>query len=130
MDSTSGISEKLSASALLERDVSKMRIALPKSFFEEGIQQEVKEAVLAAAKTFESMGAIVEEVDLKMLDAALPTYYLLSSAEASSNLARFDGVKYGYRAETFDSIESLYKKTRDRTRDIHGTQRYHPLRHP
>lgn len=112
MDSTSGASETLDASELLGCDVSKMRIALPKSFFAEGIQQEVKEAVLAAARTFESMGAVVDEVDLKRLDAALPTYYLLSSAEASSNLARFDGVKYGFRTGEFDSIESLYKKTR------------------
>lgn len=111
-DSTSGASETFDISELLGRDVRKMRIALPKSFFEEGIQKDVKDAVLAAAKTFESMGAIVEEVDLKRLDAALPTYYLLSSAEASSNLARFDGVKYGFRTGEFDSIESLYKKTR------------------
>lgn len=112
LDSTSGLSESLSSAELLDKDISKMRIALPKSFFEEGIQAEVKEAILAAAKIFESLGAVVEEVDLKKLDSALPTYYLLSSAEASSNLARFDGVKYGYRAEAFDSIESMYKKTR------------------
>ncbi|HAS74441.1 MAG TPA: Asp-tRNA(Asn)/Glu-tRNA(Gln) amidotransferase GatCAB subunit A [Clostridiales bacterium UBA8960] len=112
LDSTSGASEALSKSELLSKDISKMRIALPKSFFEEGIQQEVKEAVLAAAKIFESLGAVVEEVDLRRLDSALPSYYLLSSAEASSNLARFDGVKYGFRADEFDSIESLYKKTR------------------
>lgn len=112
LDSTSCSSETLSASELLQKDVSKMRIALPRSFFEEGIQPEVKEAVLSAAKVYESMGAIVEEVDMKRLDAALPAYYMLSSAEASSNLARFDGVKYGYRTESFDTIEALYKKTR------------------
>lgn len=112
LDSTSGAGETHSVQSLLSKDVSKMRIALPKSFFEEGIQSEVKEAVLQAARTFESLGATVVEVDLKSLDAALPAYYLLSSAEASSNLARFDGVKYGYRAETFDTIESLYKRTR------------------
>jgi len=112
LDSTSCSSETLTASELLQKDVSKMRIALPRSFFEEGIQPEVKEAVLKAAMTYESMGAIIEEVDMKRLDAALPAYYMLSSAEASSNLARFDGVKYGYRTESFDSIEELYKKTR------------------
>ena len=112
LDSTSGASESHSAASLITKDVSKMRIALPRSFFSEGIQSDVKEAVLSAAKTFESLGATVEEVDLKSLDAALPAYYLLSSAEASSNLARFDGVKYGYRTESFDSIESLYKRTR------------------
>ena len=112
LDSTSGKSETVSAEMLIGKDVTKMRIALPKSFFAEGIQPDVREAVLAAARTFEQLGAVVEEVDLKQLDAALPTYYLLSSAEASSNLARFDGVKYGFRAGEFDSIESLYKKTR------------------
>jgi len=112
LDSTSGSSEIHSVESLLSKDISKMRIALPRSFFEEGIQIEVKEAVLSAARTFESLGATVEEVDLKSLDAALPAYYLLSSAEASSNLARFDGVKYGYRTESFETIESLYKRTR------------------
>lgn len=112
LDSTSGASESHSVESLLSKDISKMRIALPRSFFSEGIQSDVKEAILNAAKTFESLGATVEEVDLKSLDAALPAYYLLSSAEASSNLARFDGVKYGYRTESFDSIESLYKHTR------------------
>lgn len=112
LDSTSGTGETQTVKSLLTKDVSKMRIALPRSFFSEGIQSDVKEAVLQAAKTFESLGAKVEEVDLKSLDAALPAYYLLSSAEASSNLSRFDGVKYGYRAESFDTIESLYKRTR------------------
>lgn len=112
MDSTSGKSEALSVPELLGKSVKGMKIALPTAFFSEGIQVEVKEAVLQAAKVFESLGAIVEEVSLKGIDAALPAYYLISSAEASSNLARFDGVKYGYRTEDFQSIEELYKRTR------------------
>ena len=112
MDSTSGPDEALSIDALLGKSVKGMRVALPTAFFSEGIQIEVKEAVLHAAKVFESMGAIVEEVSLKAIDAALPAYYLISSAEASSNLARFDGVKYGYRTDDFQSIEELYKRTR------------------
>ncbi len=111
-DSTSAPSEEHSLEQLLNRDLSKMKIALPRSFFAQGIQDDVKEAVLNAAKVFESLGATIEDVDLKRLDAALPAYYLISSAEASSNLARFDGVKYGYRTDDFDSIEALYKKTR------------------
>ncbi len=111
-DSTSAPSEHHTLASLLDKDISKMKIALPRSFFSEGIQGDVKEAVLHAASVFESLGATIEDVDLKRLDAALPAYYLISSAEASSNLARFDGVKYGYRTEDFDSIETLYKRTR------------------
>ena len=111
-DSTSAPSEQQSLEDLLSKDISKMKIALPRSFFAEGIQEEVKAAVLHAASIFESLGATIEEVDLKRLDAALPAYYLISSAEASSNLARFDGVKYGFRTDEFDSIETLYKRTR------------------
>lgn len=111
-DSTMGEPEQLTTEALIGKDLRGMKIALPTTFFAEGIQKSVKEAVLAAAKTFESLGAQVEEVDLKALDAALPAYYLLSSAEASSNLARFDGVRYGYRTDSFESIESLYKRSR------------------
>ncbi len=111
-DSTSAPTEQHALSGLLDKDISKMKIALPRSFFAEGIQDDVKEAVLHAARVFESLGATIEDVDLKRLDAALPAYYLISSAEASSNLARFDGVKYGYRTDDFDSIETLYKRTR------------------
>lgn len=112
MDSTSSKAEVMRAADYLSGDVSKMKIALPKSFFGEGIEASVKAAVHHAAKVFESLGATIIEVDLPNLDAALPAYYLLSSAEASSNLARFDGVQYGYRTDAFDSIETLYKQTR------------------
>ena len=73
---------------------------------------EVKEAVLKAAKTLESKGAVVEEFDLSLVEYAIPAYYVIASAEASSNLARFDGVKYGYRAKEFEGLHDMYKKTR------------------
>ncbi|MCT4544252.1 MAG: Asp-tRNA(Asn)/Glu-tRNA(Gln) amidotransferase subunit GatA [Vallitalea sp.] len=97
----------------LNKDIKGMRVALPKEYFSEGIQPEIKEKVLNVAKELEKMGAIVEEVSMNMTDLALPAYYLISSAEASSNLARYDGVKYGYRAKNYDNLIDLYKKTRD-----------------
>jgi aspartyl-tRNA(Asn)/glutamyl-tRNA(Gln) amidotransferase subunit A len=112
MDSTSANRPVDRTDVLLGKDVSKMRIALPTAFFGDGLQKEVKEAVLKAAKRYESLGAQVEEVDMPTLKHALPAYYLISSAEASSNLARFDGVQYGYRTESFDSLGDLYKKSR------------------
>lgn len=111
-DSTSGESESFTVEQLLEKSVKGMKVALPMNFLSEGIDADVKETVLYAAKVFASLGAIIETVDFNGIDAALPAYYLISSAEASSNLARFDGVKYGYRTETFTTLEELYKKTR------------------
>jgi len=97
----------------LDNDIKGKRIGLPKEFFGEGISDEVKEAVLNAAKEYEKLGAIVEEVSFDLSNLSLPAYYLISSAEASSNLARYDGIKYGYRTENFDSLLALYKNTRD-----------------
>lgn len=94
------------------KEVKGMRIALPKQYFGEGISPGVKDAVLAAAKQYEALGAVVEEADLPALEYALPAYYVISSAEASSNLARFDGVKYGFRAKDYENIDELYKATR------------------
>ena len=71
-----------------------------------------KEAVLAAAKTLEEKGAIVEEFDLGLVEYAIPAYYVIAAAEASSNLSRFDGVKYGYRAKDYEGLHNMYKKTR------------------
>lgn len=97
----------------LKKDIKGKKVALPKEYFSEGIQSEIKEKVISVAKKLEEMGAIVEEVSMNMTDLALPAYYLISSAEASSNLARFDGVKYGYRAKNYDNLVDLYKQTRD-----------------
>lgn len=96
----------------LERGVGGVRIAMPKEYFSDGISQEVKQAVEQAAKQYEAMGAEIVETSLPTLDYALPAYYVLSSAEASSNLARFDGVRYGYRAADYEDMDTLYKKTR------------------
>lgn len=92
--------------------VSGLRIGLPRDCFEEGIAPDVKAAVLAAAERFRKLGASVSEVSLPTLRAALPAYYVLSSAEASSNLSRFDGVRYGHRAENFGDITELYVNSR------------------
>lgn len=97
--------------ALIE-DVRGLKIGIPRTYFGEGIDEEVKEKVLAAAKVLESKGAIAEEFDLGLVDYAIPAYYIIASAEASSNLARFDGVKYGYRTEDYDGLHNMYKKSR------------------
>ena len=98
-------------SALIE-DVKGIKIGIPLDYFGEGLNSEVKEAVLAAAKALEEKGAVVEEFDLSLVDYAIPAYYTIASAEASSNLERFDGVKYGYRTEAYEGLHNMYKKTR------------------
>lgn len=98
-------------SALYE-DVQGMRIGIPKDYFGEGLDEEVRDAVLGAAKLLEEKGAIVEEFDLRLVDYAVPAYYTIAAAEASSNLERFDGIKYGYRTTDYNGLHGLYKKTR------------------
>lgn len=93
-------------------DVKGMKIGIPKDYFGKGLDAEVKEAVMAAAKALEAKGAVVEEFDLSLVEYAIPAYYIIASAEASSNLERFDGVKYGYRTEEFSDLHNMYKKTR------------------
>lgn len=89
-----------------------MKIALPEEFFGEGLSDEVRKGIEEAALQFQALGAEIVSVSMPTLSHALPAYYIISSAEASSNLARFDGVRYGYRAADYDDITSLYKKTR------------------
>jgi len=96
----------------IEKGVEGFRVALPKEYFSEGLSPDIKKAVLNAARQYEKLGARVDEVSLPSLEYALPAYYVISSAEASSNLARFDGVKYGYRAEGYEDIDELYRMTR------------------
>ena len=96
----------------LQSGVAGMRIGLPEEFFGDGIASDVKEAVLAAADTLAAMGAELVQVKMPSLDHALSAYYVISSAEASSNLARFDGVRYGYRAADFADMDELYQKSR------------------
>ena len=89
-----------------------MRIGIPRDYMGEGLDEEVKAAVLDVAKKLEEKGAIVEEFDLSLVQYAIPAYYVIASAEASSNLARFDGVKYVYRTESYEGLHNMYKKTR------------------
>lgn len=111
-DSTSVKREDTDFTSALVEDVKGMKIGIPRDYFGEGLDSEVKEAVLAAAKALEEKGAIVEEFDLSLVEYAIPAYYTIASAEASSNLERFDGVKYGYRTEDYEGLHNMYKKTR------------------
>lgn len=111
-DSTSMKREDTNFSEALVKDVKGMKIGIPKDYFGEGLDSEVKEAVMKAAKTLEAQGAILEEFDLSLVEYAIPTYYTIAAAEASSNLERFDGVKYGYRAAGVDDLHPMYKRTR------------------
>ena len=96
----------------LGQSIRGMKIALPEEFFGEGLQSEIRQSILDAAKTMEQQGAEIVQVSMPALKNALPAYYVISSAEASSNLARFDGIKYGFRSENFDGIEQLYERSR------------------
>lgn len=111
-DSTSIKRDDYDFMSALVDDVKGLKIGIPRDYFGDGLDSEVKEAVLAAAKKLEEKGAVVEEFDLSLVEYAIPAYYVIASAEASSNLARFDGVKYGYRAKEFEGLHNMYKKTR------------------
>ena len=94
------------------QDIKGMKIALPKEYFGEGIDPAVKEQIMAAAKHLESLGAIVEEVSLPHSKYGVAVYYIIASSEASSNLQRFDGIRYGYRAQDIENLEDVYVKSR------------------
>jgi len=111
-DSTSIARDDYHFTEALKEDVAGMKIGIPKQYLESGIDQEVKDAILAAAQVYKSMGASVEEFDLDLVQYAVPAYYVIASAEASSNLERFDGVKYGFRAKEYEGLHPMYKKTR------------------
>lgn len=111
-DSTSVKRDDCDFTSALYEDVKGMRIGIPRDYLTEGLQTEVKDAVLAVAKELASKGAVVEEFDLSLAEYAVPAYYVIACAEASSNLARFDGVKYGYRTPEYEGLHNMYKKTR------------------
>ena len=111
-DSTSVKREDTAFTKALVDDVKGLKIGIPRDYFGDGLDPEVKEAVMSAAKVLEEKGAIVEEFDLSLVEYAIPTYYTIAAAEASSNLERFDGVKYGYRTSEYDGLHNMYKKTR------------------
>lgn len=111
-DSTSMERKDTDFTAALVDDVRGMKIGIPRDYFGEGLDPEVKESVLNAAQVLGDCGAEVEEFDLSLVEYAIPTYYTIAAAEASSNLERFDGVKYGYRAKGADELHTMYKRTR------------------
>ncbi len=111
-DSTSANIEKKDYKQGLENGVKGLKIGIPKQYFGDGINEEVKSKVLQMAKEYEKMGAIIEECEIEATEYALATYYIIACAEASSNLGRFDGIRYGYRAEKFNNLKELYKNSR------------------
>lgn len=111
-DSTSVKREDYDFMRALTEDVRGLRIGIPKDYFTEGLDREVADAIYAAAKVLKEQGAVVETFDLSLVQYAIPAYYVIASAEASSNLERFDGVKYGYRTAEYEGLHNMYKKTR------------------
>lgn len=111
-DSTSAKVEKINYEKNLKNDVKGLKIGVPKEFFGEGINEEVKSKLKEAIETYKSMGAEVEEFSLDVAKYALATYYIIACAEASSNLGRFDGIRYGYRTKNYTNLKELYKNTR------------------
>lgn len=111
-DSTSIKRDDTDFTSALVDDVNGMRIGIPRDYFGEGLDSEVKKAVLDVAEVLKEKGSIVEEFDLSLVEYAIPAYYTIAAAEASSNLERFDGVKYGFRAEGCEGLHNMYKKTR------------------
>lgn len=111
-DSTSVKRTDCDFTSALVDDVKSMRIGIPSDYLSAGLDEEVKTAILKAADVLKQKGAIVEEFQLSLVEYAIPAYYVIASAEASSNLARFDGVKYGYRAKEYNGLHGMYKKSR------------------
>lgn len=111
-DSTSVKREDYQFLQSLDQDVAGMRIGIPRDYLEEGLDGDVKKAVLEAAEVLRERGAVVEEFDLSLVKYAIPAYYIIASAEASSNLERFEGVKFGFRADGYEGLHDMYKKTR------------------
>ena len=111
-DSTSSDQEKKDYVKALKGDVKGLKIGIPRQFLGEGINPEVKEAIFEVAKTYEKLGATIEEFDLDVTEYSLATYYIIACAEASSNLGRFDGIRYGYRAKEADSLQDIFVNSR------------------
>ncbi|CYV90590.1 Asp-tRNA(Asn)/Glu-tRNA(Gln) amidotransferase subunit GatA [Streptococcus suis] len=111
-DATSTINEIADFTSKIGQDIKGMKIALPKEYMGEGIDPQVKETILKAAKHLESLGAIIEEVSLPYSKYGVAVYYIIASSEASSNLQRFDGIRYGFRAEDATNLDEIYVKTR------------------
>lgn len=111
-DSTSVRREDTDFTSALVDDVKGMKVGIPRDYFGEGLDSEVRAAVLKAADVLKDKGAVVEEFDLSLVEYAIPAYYVIACAEASSNLERFDGIKYGWRSGQYEGLHQMYKKTR------------------
>ncbi|MCF0124693.1 MAG: Asp-tRNA(Asn)/Glu-tRNA(Gln) amidotransferase subunit GatA [Clostridia bacterium] len=111
-DTTSSRNEKIDYTKCLKKDVNGLRIGIPKEFFAEGINPEVKASLEKAIDMYKELGAIVEEFSLDVAQYSLATYYIIACAEASSNLGRFDGIRYGYRAKDCKNLKEIFKKSR------------------
>ena len=111
-DSTSIKGKVLDFSKCFDGDISGMKIGIPKNYFGDGLDEDVKIPVLEAAKTLEKLGATLEEFEMPVVDYAIPTYYVVACAEASSNLSRYDGIKYGYRSPNGDNLLDVFYNSR------------------
>ena len=111
-DSTSVNMPKKDYTNSLIKDVKGLKIGVPKEFLGEGINEEVKKSIENAIEEYKKLGAEVEECSLDIANQALATYYIIACAEASSNLGRFDGIRYGYRTKKFETLKDIYKNSR------------------
>ena len=111
-DTTSIEMEKIDYTKSLKKDINGIKIGVPKEFFGEGINQEVKDVLQKSIQKYKELGAEIEEFSLDIAQYALATYYIIACAEASSNLGRFDGIRYGYRTKEYSNLRELYKKSR------------------
>ncbi len=111
-DSTSLDRQDTDFTKALVEDVRGMRIGIPNDYLGAGLDEEVKDAILQAARVLEAQGAVVERFDLSLVEYAIPAYYTIAAAEASSNLERYDGIKYGYRTKEYAGLHHMYKKSR------------------
>ena len=111
-DTTSENMPKKDYTKALKNDVKGLKIGIPKQYYGEGINPEVKAKLEEAIETYKKLGAEVEEFSLDIADYALATYYIIACAEASSNLGRFDGIRYGYRTENYENLKDIYKNSR------------------
>jgi len=111
-DSTSKNIEKKDYTKALVNDVKGLKIGVPKEFFGEGINDEVRDSIMQAIEKYKELGAIVEECSLDIANEALSTYYIIAGAEASSNLGRFDGIRYGYRTKNASNLKEIFVNSR------------------
>ncbi len=111
-DSTSIIKEAFDFSGCYDGNIKGMKIGIPSNYYGEGLDPEIREAIFSAAKQLEAQGAVTEEFDMPIVDYAVPAYYIIACAEASSNLSRYDGIKYGHRTKNAQNLTETYYKSR------------------